>query len=98
MRAVTIADQISKMWSDFLAFLSTIVIPDWAGLIALLPIFVLIGVVGPLLTLVVLAWLGYGVTKPRTTVKYVEGRASRRATTSASRSSRPASRTARATA
>jgi hypothetical protein len=70
---VTIADQISKMWSDFLAFLSTIIIPDWSGLIALLPIFVLIGVVGPLLTLGVLAWLGYGVTKPRTTVKYVEG-------------------------
>jgi hypothetical protein len=70
---VTIADQISKMWSDFLAFLSTIILPDWAGLIALLPIFVLVGVVGPLLTLGVLAWLGYGVTKPRTTVKYVEG-------------------------
>jgi hypothetical protein len=70
---VTISDQISKMWSDFLAWLSTIVIPDWPGLIALLPIFVVIGVVGPLLTLGVLAWLGYGVTKPRTTVKYVEG-------------------------
>jgi hypothetical protein len=70
---VTIADQISKMWSDFLAFLSTIVIPDWAGLIQLLPIFVVIGVVGPLLTLGVLAWLGYGITKPRTTVKYAEG-------------------------
>jgi hypothetical protein len=70
---VTISDQISKMWSDFLAFLSTIIIPDWSGLIALLPLFVLIGVVGPLLTLGVMAWLGYGITKPRTTVKFVEG-------------------------
>ena len=70
---MTISDQISKMWSDFLGWLSTIVIPDWPGLIALLPIFVVIDVVGPLLTLGVLAWLGYGVTKPRTTVKYVEG-------------------------
>jgi hypothetical protein len=70
---VTISDQIAKMWSDFLAFLSTIIIPDWSGLIALLPLFVLIGVVGPLLTLGVMAWLGYGITKPRTKVKFVEG-------------------------
>jgi hypothetical protein len=70
---VTISDQISKMWSDFLAWLSTIVIPDWSGLIALMPIFIVIGVVGPLLTLGVLAWLGYGITKPRTTVRYDEG-------------------------
>ena len=70
---MTISDQISKMWSDFLAWLSTIVIPDWAGLIGLLPVLVLIGVVGPLLTLGILAWLGYGVTKPRTKVTYDEG-------------------------
>jgi hypothetical protein len=70
---VTIVDQISKLWSDFLAFLSKLVIPDWAGLIQLLPVLVLIGLVGPLLTLGVLAWLGYGVTKPRTKVAYEEG-------------------------
>jgi hypothetical protein len=70
---VTIVDQISKLWSDFLAFLSRLVIPDWAGLIQLLPVLVLIGLVGPLLTLGVLAWLGYGVTKPRTKVTYEEG-------------------------
>jgi hypothetical protein len=70
---VTIVDQISKLWSDFLAFLSKLVIPDWAGLIQLLPVLVLIGLVGPLLTLGVLAWLGYGVTKPRTKVTYEEG-------------------------
>lgn len=70
---MTIVDQISKLWSDFLAFLSKLVIPDWAGLIQLLPVLVLIGLVGPLLTLGVLAWLGYGVTKPRTKVTYEEG-------------------------
>ena len=69
MRRVTVVDQISKLWSDFLAFLSTLVIPDWAGLIALLPVFVVIGLLGPLLTLALLAWLGYGVTRPRTKVK-----------------------------
>lgn len=70
---MTISDQIQKMWNDFLTFLSTLVIPDWGGLIGLLPLLLLIGVVGPLLTLGVLAWLGYGITKPRTVVKYVEG-------------------------
>jgi hypothetical protein len=70
---VTVLDQISHLWSDFLAFLSKLVIPDWPGLIALLPIFVLIGIVGPLLSLAALAWLGYGVTKPRVRVRYDEG-------------------------
>jgi hypothetical protein len=70
MPGVTVVDQIGKLWSDFLAFLSTLIIPDWAALIGLLPLLVLIGLVGPLLTLAVLAWLGYGVTKPRTKVAW----------------------------
>ncbi|MFL5725237.1 MAG: hypothetical protein ACJ76W_08600 [Chloroflexota bacterium] len=70
---MTISDQIAKMWGDFLAWLSTIIIPDWGAVIGLIPLLLLIGVIGPLLTLGVLAWLGYGITKPRTTVKYVEG-------------------------
>ncbi len=70
---MTITDQIEKLWTDFLGFLSTLIIPDWAGLIALLPLFLLIGVVGPILSIVLLAWLGYGITKPRTKVSYVEG-------------------------
>jgi hypothetical protein len=70
---VTISDQISKMWSDFLAWLSTIVIPDWSAVIGLLPVLVVVGIIGPLLTLAILAWLGYGITKPRTRVQYAEG-------------------------
>ena len=70
---MTVLDQISHLWSDFLGFLSKLVIPDWPGLIALLPVFVLIGILGPLLSLAALAWLGYGVTKPRVKVRYDEG-------------------------
>jgi hypothetical protein len=70
---VTILDQISQLWTDLLGFVSKLVIPDWAGLIQLLPVFVLIGIVGPLLSLAVLAWLGFEVTKPRTRVRYDEG-------------------------
>ena len=70
---MTVLDQISHLWSDFLGFISKFVIPDWAGLIQLLPVFVLIGLVGPLLSLAVLAWLGYGITKPRVKVRYDDG-------------------------
>ena len=70
---MTVLDQIGKLWTDLLGFLSTLIIPDWPGLIALLPIFVLIGVVGPLLSLLVLAWLGYTITKPRVKVRYDYG-------------------------
>ena len=70
---MNVLDQISHVWSDFLGFISKLVIPDWPGLIALLPVFVVIGLVGPLLSLAVLAWLGYGVTKPRVKVSYDDG-------------------------
>ena len=70
---MTVLDRISQLWSDFLAFLATLVIPDWSSLIALLPLFLLIGVIGPLLSLAALAWLGYGITKPRVRVRYDEG-------------------------
>jgi len=70
---VSVIDQIQHLWSDFLGFISKLVIPDWPGLIQLMPVFVVIGVVGPLLSLALLAWLGYGVTKPRTKVSYDEG-------------------------
>ncbi|MBA2718027.1 MAG: hypothetical protein H0U52_02115 [Chloroflexi bacterium] len=70
---MSITDSISKAWSDLLAFMSTLVIPDWSALIGLLPLFVLIGVIGPILTLIILGWLGYAVMKPRVKVSYVEG-------------------------
>jgi len=38
-------------WGQILEWLQGIIIPDWNGLIALLPIFVILGLTGPLLTL-----------------------------------------------
>jgi hypothetical protein len=70
---VTIIEQIEKFWTDFLGFLSTLVIPDWGAVIGLLPLLMLIGIVGPILSIILLAWLGYGMTKPRTKVAYEEG-------------------------
>lgn len=44
-------------WSKILEWLSTILIPDWNGLIALLPILLIVGLTGPILSLLVLYWL-----------------------------------------
>ena len=70
---MTLIDQVQKLWSDFLGFISTLVIPDWSAIIGLLPVLILIGVIGPLLTLGIMAWLGFEVSKPRTKIQYDEG-------------------------
>jgi hypothetical protein len=44
-------------WTAFLQWLSTILIPDWNGLIGLLPILLIVGVVGPGLTILALYWI-----------------------------------------
>ncbi len=47
---------MTGLWTQFLQFLSKVIIPDWGTIIAVLPILLVIGVVGPILTLVVLGW------------------------------------------
>lgn len=66
-------NQLNSIWSQLLELLSRFVIPDWGGLINLFPVLVLIGVVGPLLTLLVLAWFVYAVRAPRPRVRLAEG-------------------------
>ena len=44
-------------WGQILEWLQGVIIPDWNGLIALLPIFVILGLTGPLLSLLALYWL-----------------------------------------
>ena len=44
-------------WTAFLQWLSTIIIPDWNGVIGLLPILIILGVTGPGLSLLALYWL-----------------------------------------
>lgn len=60
-----IADVLDRIWTDLLAFSAIFVTPDWGELVALLPILVLIGVVGPIVTGLVLAWAHYGFHRPR---------------------------------
>ena len=57
-------------WTAFLDWLSTILIPDWNGLIGLLPIVLILGVTGPGLSLLVLYWLYVRAREKRGKVRY----------------------------
>lgn len=71
MTAVTTPDP----WTQFLDLLTKAIVPDWSGLIALLPFLVLVGVLGPILNLLVLAWLYHAFTKRRARVRVSEAEA-----------------------
>jgi len=44
------------LWTQILQFLAKIIIPDWGTVIAVLPILLIIGVMGPVATLIVIGW------------------------------------------
>ena len=67
-------EQLQQMWSSFIEFTSQFVIPDWGQLIGLLPVFLIIGVVGPLLTIIILFWVRYWILKPRVSAGYADTR------------------------
>ncbi len=69
-----VIDTLEQWWNALLDFTSKLIVPDWGALINLLPIFLLIGVVGPLLTLLVLGWFIYFVRKPRLKVAFADTR------------------------
>jgi len=64
---------LQDLWHQFLNLISGIVIPDWGALVGLLPVFLLFGVIGPIFSLMVLAWIVYLLRKPRTRVSFTEG-------------------------
>ena len=70
---MSIVDQLNSLWNGILDFMAKLVIPDWGSLIGLIPIFLLVGVVGPLLSLLALVWVIYLIRKPRTKLTVVEG-------------------------
>ena len=68
-----ILDQLDQVWNAILDLLALLVMPDWANLISLIPVILLVLVVGPLLTLLALYWLVHVVRKPRTAVRFDGG-------------------------
>ncbi|HEY4753969.1 MAG TPA: hypothetical protein VIH37_11835 [Candidatus Limnocylindrales bacterium] len=69
-----IVDQLNQMWTNLLEFTSRFVVPDWGALVGLIPILLLIGVVGPIVTILALAWLRYGVLRPRRRTSFADVR------------------------
>ncbi len=59
-------------WTAFLEWLQTILVPDWSGLIQLLPILLILGVVGPGLSLLALYWIYVYATNRRGKVRWDE--------------------------
>lgn len=70
---MSIVDQLNQIWNQILGFLSQLVIPDWGALIGLLPIFLVIGVLGPLLSLLAIVWVVYLLRRPRASLAVLEG-------------------------
>lgn len=70
---MSITDALGGIWDTILDITSLFVIPDWGALIALLPLFIFLGVVGPLVTFFLLGALIYQIRKPRVSVATVEG-------------------------
>jgi hypothetical protein len=66
-----VGDAIGQLVTNILNALTPIVTPDWAALVGLLPIFLVIGVVGPAISLLVLGWFIYVVRAPRSRIPYV---------------------------
>jgi len=67
-------DQLESFWDQILDITAVFVTPNWNDPIGWLPILLLVGVVGPLLTLVALFWLRYLVTRPRPRVAFADPR------------------------
>ena len=59
-------------WTSVLETLETFIVPDWSAVIAMLPIFVVLGVVGPGLTLLALLWMHWRFTRQNGRVRIVE--------------------------
>ena len=71
---MTIVDALNDLWNSILEITAQFVIPDWNAIIALLPVLVFLGVVGPLLTFLPLGIVIYQLRKPRVKgVRFEEG-------------------------
>ena len=52
-------------WTTFLDWLSTVLVPSWGGLVALLPYALVLFVIGPIVTLLALGWVWHLMRRRR---------------------------------
>lgn len=70
---MSIVESLEQLWTQILTLIGQLLIPDWGGLIGLIPLGLLALLLGPVLTLMALAWFVYFVRKPRAKLTVVEG-------------------------
>jgi hypothetical protein len=70
---VNLVDVLNGVWNQILEITSLFLLPDWDGVIALLPILIVLGLVAPFLTFVALGTVIYLIRKPRIRVTFEEG-------------------------
>jgi hypothetical protein len=69
-----VGDAIGQLFQSLIDVLEPFLIPDWPELVNLLPILLVIGVIGPIVSLLALGWTIYFLGKPRSRIPYVEPR------------------------
>ena len=70
---MNIIDVVDQIWTRILEITSIFVLPDWGGLIGLLPIIVLFGLVAPFFTGLALVTAIYLIRKPRVKLVFEDG-------------------------
>jgi len=56
-------------WTYFLTWLTTVIVPNWTELVNMLPFWVVLGIAGPIVSLIVLAWVWHFLRKPRARIE-----------------------------
>lgn len=56
-------------WTAILTWLTTVIVPDWTELVSMLPFFLILGVVGPIVSLILLMWVRHAFTRRRSHVE-----------------------------
>lgn len=62
-------------WTAFLDWLTTVLVPSWGELIDLLPYVVILGIIGPLISIIALLWVWYLLHRKRGRVQHQEAQA-----------------------
>jgi hypothetical protein len=64
--------ETTDAWTAILDQLTKLFVPDWSGLILLLPFLLIVGVLAPILTLLGLAWVWHWITARRARITVTE--------------------------
>jgi len=62
---VSVPEALQGLWQGFLDFVTMFILPDWGSLIGLLPVFLVVFLLGPILSIMALVYVIYFLRKPK---------------------------------